>query len=78
VILGDLSTTPQSPEITKFIRASLYDTAIIRGQPPTFPSNNPWQRLDYIWTSPDLKATDFRVQSSTASDHLPVIAILDR
>ena len=78
VILGDLSTTPQSPEITKFIRASLYDTAIIRGQPPTFPSNNPSQRLDYIWASPDLKAADFRVQPSTASDHLPVIAVLER
>lgn len=78
VILGDLSTTSQSPEILKLIRASLDDTAIIKGQPNTFPSYNPWERIDYIWTSPDLRAVDFRVPSVTASDHLPVIAVLDR
>ncbi len=34
-------------------------------------------RLDYIFVTPDISVTDFRVESSKGSDHLPISAILE-
>jgi len=78
LILGDFSAEPQSSEISKLYRAPLNDAALSRGQPNTFPSYLPRERIDYIWTSTDLRVSDVGVLSSTASDHLPVVAVIKR
>ncbi len=78
VLLGDFSAEPQSPEIVKLYQANLKDATMGWKAANTFPSNNPQERIDYIWTSPDLRASDVGVLSSTASDHLPVVAVIDR
>ena len=44
----------------------------------TSPSGNPSRRIDYIWVSGDLKATNFSLTDSLASDHLGVAVTLDR
>jgi endonuclease/exonuclease/phosphatase family metal-dependent hydrolase len=44
----------------------------------TFASDNPHQRIDYIWVSSDLRVGDVQVPLSTASDHLPVVAVIDK
>jgi endonuclease/exonuclease/phosphatase family metal-dependent hydrolase len=78
VILGDLSAPRQSPEIDEFNRAGLVNATSGWSQPSTFPSNNPQEKIDYILTSPDLRVSDGGVPSSTASDHLPVVAVIER
>jgi endonuclease/exonuclease/phosphatase family metal-dependent hydrolase len=79
VILGDFNAEPIDPEIQIIKQANLVDIAAFIEPPPvyTFHSDNPSQRIDYIWLSPDLKASEVRVILNTASDHLPVIAIID-
>jgi endonuclease/exonuclease/phosphatase family metal-dependent hydrolase len=76
IIMGDLNAQPKSPEINKFYTARLNDAALRWGQASTYPSYLPKQRIDYIWTSPDAFASDVAVMSSTASDHLPVVAVI--
>ncbi len=60
-------------------QAGLVDAAAaIEGTPAlTFSSTDLYQRIDYIWVSPDLKVTDVQVPMSTASDHLGVVAVID-
>ena len=48
------------------------------GTPPllTYPANDPIKQIDYIWASPDLVYSDFQIQQTTASDHLPIAATI--
>jgi endonuclease/exonuclease/phosphatase family metal-dependent hydrolase len=78
VVLGSFNAQPQSLEILKFYQANLGDFAIGRKSVDTFPSDNPRERIDYILTSTDLRVSDGGVPSSTASDHLPVVAVIGR
>jgi len=80
VLVGDLNAHPHAPEIEILRQAGLVDV-VARIEPPpvyTWPSVNAHRRLDYIWVSQDLKVTGIRVPLSNASDHLPVVAEIDR
>ena len=80
VLVGDLNAEPHAPEMEILRQAGLVDVVAGIEPPPvyTWPSVNPSQRIDYIWVSQDLKVTDIRVPVSNASDHLPVVAEIDR
>ncbi len=49
-----------------------------RGAGYTSTSRDPTRRIDYIWLSADLKASDFSVTDSLASDHFGVSVTLNR
>src|SRR5215207_4640885 len=73
VLMGDLNAEPGSAEIARLRAAGLTDAFTAAGGRPaderTWPSDRPDRRIDYIWLSADLEATDFAATSSTASDH---------
>jgi endonuclease/exonuclease/phosphatase family metal-dependent hydrolase len=75
IITGDLNAEPDSPEIQLFRDAGFID--VMSGSVPpegyTYHSADLYQRIDYIWITPDLKSENAVVFQSTASDHLPVI-----
>jgi endonuclease/exonuclease/phosphatase family metal-dependent hydrolase len=80
VLLGDLNAEPSGPEMTMIRQARLVDVGE-RMNPHmayTFASHNPYKRIDYICISPDLQIGDIQVPLSTASDHLPVVADIDK
>lgn len=80
VILGDLNAEPDTPEINMLRKAGLLD-AQAGVEPPTgytYHSANLYRRIDYIWLSPDLTIKEAHVPLSTASDHLPVVAVVDQ
>ncbi len=78
-LAGDLNAQPGAEEIEVLRRAGLQDVFEVAGAVPgeTHPATEPRQRIDYIWTSPDLRPTDVKVPWTHASDHLPVVATLD-
>jgi len=80
VILGDLNSWPDSPEMELFRAAGLKDSfaELGRGEGYTWPAYAPYERIDYIWHTPDLTVTDFSIANSTASDHFGVAATLER
>jgi endonuclease/exonuclease/phosphatase family metal-dependent hydrolase len=82
VLLGDLNTEPTEPEFIMLYRAHLTDTATMIDPELayTFTSDNPHQRIDYILVSSDLRNRIGYVQVplSTASDHLPIIAVINK
>ncbi|HEY44812.1 MAG TPA: hypothetical protein G4O11_12605, partial [Anaerolineae bacterium] len=79
VILGDLNAVPGVAEIALFLQAGLIDswTEVGSGDGYTYSSGDPFQRIDWIWHTPDLVALDVEVLQSTASDHLPVVITVD-
>jgi endonuclease/exonuclease/phosphatase family metal-dependent hydrolase len=82
VVMGDLNATPGSPEIALFERAGMVDAwSAARGAREdelTYASNHPFERLDYIWVSPDLQPSSFKATTSTASDHRGIAVTLSR
>lgn len=74
VFMGDLNLTPESPILTP-IRERLKDTDIYySGVNFTFPSDKPRDKIDYIFTSKDVKINKVTIPQVIAADHLPVVA----
>jgi endonuclease/exonuclease/phosphatase family metal-dependent hydrolase len=73
VVMGDFNAEPGSAEIARVRAAGLTDAFVAAGGRPaderTWPSDRPDRRIDYIWLSAGLEATDFAATASTASDH---------
>lgn len=79
VILGDFNAEPGAPEIDMLRQAGLVDALadMESAQAYTYHSANLYRRIDYIWVSPDLEVQKVHVPFSNASDHLPVIAVIN-
>jgi endonuclease/exonuclease/phosphatase family metal-dependent hydrolase len=43
---------------------------------PTYSSDRPERRIDYLWLSPDLRASGFQATTTTASDHRGVMVTI--
>ncbi|MBE9479926.1 MAG: endonuclease/exonuclease/phosphatase family protein [Chloroflexi bacterium] len=79
LLLGDLNAEPDSTEMKLIADVGLLDSWSDAGVGPgfTFSSGDPYQRIDWIWHTEDLVAVEVQVLQTQASDHLPVVAILD-
>lgn len=74
VLLGDFNTDPQSKEIQSFLKLTDFvDSFKNISKANTFPSNDPNQRIDYIFTNTDIELLNQKVINSNASDHLPIM-----
>jgi endonuclease/exonuclease/phosphatase family metal-dependent hydrolase len=71
---GDLNSTPDSPVYKRLTEAGFVDPFIGSGfePPPTSPSEDPEERIDYVWIR-GLRPVDAQVLESTASDHRMVV-----
>ena len=80
VLLGDLNAQPDAPEMQLLRDAGLIDAFMEAGAGDgfTYASNQPYQRIDYIYHSSDLVARDFHVNPATASDHSGIAVTIDR
>ncbi|MBQ9132770.1 MAG: endonuclease/exonuclease/phosphatase family protein [Clostridia bacterium] len=73
VLMGDFNVRPDNPLLDP-IRARMVDTAQLSDDELlTFPSDAPERKIDYIFLSPDLKATKVEVPACTSSDHRPYV-----
>jgi endonuclease/exonuclease/phosphatase family metal-dependent hydrolase len=79
ILAGDLNATPERPEVQCL--NEVWDLAEPPGVHATFPSAQPRTRIDYVLAS---KRGGWRVRAlvpieeTVASDHRPVLAILER
>lgn len=81
VLLGDLNAHPDHPEMLLMIGSGLNDTFVASGETGdgfTARSNDPWERIDYIWATADLKPRNFTISQSLASDHFAVSVTLHK
>lgn len=83
IVMGDFNATPESWTIRAMQKVLLDTDPLSLPTWSTTPEGcivcKPKElntRLDYIFTSRDVKTKSFKVESSSASDHLPISAIL--
>lgn len=74
ILMGDFNcgTDQLSP-----LYEMLTDAGRMFGARPTYPHDNPTDRIDYILVSKEIKCKSVYIPNSDASDHLPVIADLE-
>jgi endonuclease/exonuclease/phosphatase family metal-dependent hydrolase len=79
VIMGDLNATPESSEMEPMF-AHYKDAFANQNEAYTYSAESPSKRIDYIFTSANIKTEDARVIQTLASDHLPLTAdiVLER
>ena len=71
VLMGDFNVTPDKA-VLKPIQERLVDTATYFEKPClTFPSKDPFKKIDYIFVSKDIKVISADVPPLAVSDHLP-------
>lgn len=71
VLMGDFNVTPDNA-VLKPIQERLVDTATYFEKPYlTFPSKDPFKKIDYIFVSKDIKVISADVPQLAVSDHLP-------
>lgn len=76
VILGDLNATPESSEMQPMFTNYL-DVFAETPEAYTYPATKPSKRIDYIFTSDDIKTVETDVINTLASDHLPLTATIE-
>ncbi|MER5363739.1 endonuclease/exonuclease/phosphatase family protein [Streptomyces sp. NPDC002722] len=73
ILLGDFNAAPAAPELAPLWQ-ELDD---VEPGGPTYPAQDPVQRIDYVAVSKDtVRVRDAAVAETLASDHLPVVADL--
>ena len=75
VVCGDFNEQSQARGISEVISsAGLIDA--YAGGPPTFDSQNPTVRIDFVLHDPSVTVDSISLVDSLASDHLPILADL--
>lgn len=79
LVAGDLNALPDSPTLQTFYEANFADVIAGAELVPgyTASSTYPVVRIDYILVTPGLRATQVAIPVTTASDHLPVVAVIE-
>lgn len=79
ILAGDLNFKPQDEPYSHLAQHWL-DAAIVHGNPqPTYPTDKPERRIDYIWLSQNQswKVVDFQVLPQAHSDHRAVLLTVE-
>jgi endonuclease/exonuclease/phosphatase family metal-dependent hydrolase len=78
IVAGDFNALPRAAEMAP-VRVVLKDVYAILPSPPlTFPADKADRTIDFIFHDDRLEAREVRVIQTTLSDHLPVLAVLER
>ncbi|WP_068773897.1 endonuclease/exonuclease/phosphatase family protein [Paenibacillus sp. FJAT-26967] len=75
ILTGDFNACPGSPELAVLADAGLADVFEgLRYEANTFPSDQPADRIDYIWYRGSLVKISAEVLHTQVSDHCPIVA----
>ena len=77
VLMGDFNLPPEN-ELLLPIREKLFDTAKLFSEEKfSYPSDEPYIKIDYIFTSGDVKVLSADIPEIIASDHRPHTATIE-
>lgn len=76
VLMGDFNVTPDDPVLAPLYK-NLNDTDSLLSGGKTFPSHNPENKIDYIFTSKNVTINSAEIINAVASDHLPITADIE-
>ena len=74
IVCGDLNERPDAPAVRLLLdRTGLSDADAALNR-PTYPTERPEARIDYVFFSPSMALAGVSVLETPASDHLPLVA----
>jgi len=78
VLCGDFNESPQCPAI-QYLNRDFQDSFCMNSSSYiyTFPADTPNDRMDYIFLNAACRTIDYQITPTQASDHLPVLTIVD-
>lgn len=78
VLCGDLNESPPCPAV-QCLRNYFRDSFDVNSGSCiyTFPADVPNDRIDYIFLNAACRAVDYKITPTQASDHLPVLAVVE-
>ena len=77
ILMGDFNLPPES-ELLLPIKARLFDTAeLFEKEKLSYPSDAPFVKIDYLFTSHDIKVLSADIPEIIASDHRPHTAAIE-
>ncbi len=77
VLMGDFNVKPENKVLLP-IRERMYDTAdLFTEEKLSFPSDKPDRKIDYIFTTPDVKVIEADIPQIVSSDHCPHLAVIE-
>lgn len=76
---GDFNATPDSAVYAMLRDAPLTDAWSVcgRGNEQTYPAISPAKRIDYLFLAPGTRCSDASVLDTTASDHRPLLVVVE-
>lgn len=88
ILVGDFNSTPERADVQNILNNGLDDLYLnckergllasdessLKGYTFAYKSDVPNVRIDYIFATPKIKVSSFKVINTSASDHLPVLA----
>lgn len=78
IFLGDMNARPEWPEIIRIGEAGFEDAwEAASGPGYTFPATDARYRIDYVFHTHDLAASEAAVIERQSSDHFPVVATIE-
>ena len=77
VLMGDFNVTPEHSVLIP-IREKMYDTAaLFTEELKSWPSDEPAMKIDYMFTSRDIKVLSADIPADVVSDHRPYVAVVE-
>ncbi len=77
LLMGDFNVTPDDPVLLP-LRERLYDTAErFDGERLSWPSDKPERKIDYLFTTRDIRVLSADIPAIVASDHRPYVAEIE-
>lgn len=77
VLMGDFNITPENALLLP-IKEKMFDTAAMFSQDlKSYPSDEPTLKIDYLFTSPDIKVASADIPADVVSDHRPYVVVME-
>lgn len=77
ILMGDFNLTPDSPLLKPLLERMRDSAAFLPGPRKSWPSDEPRVKIDYFFTSPDLRVTSAEIPDVETSDHRPYLVTLE-
>lgn len=76
ILMGDFNVTPEQ-KLLHPIKEKMFDTSVLFEKALlSYPSDKPQIRIDYLYTSRDLKVLSADIPADVVSDHRPYVAVI--